>query len=439
MKSQSTLAVLLVLGTFVSCNIETQKSSSSSSSSHHISVGNITSDTTLTPKEKAEKLALAGEQLVTLTGFMYAGDILDTALTLDPLNKRAQFYKSLIGAPLKLKGILTRVKPLIKDNPEAQKSYDEVVANIPNGGLKNFLFNGSENIRTEKDVQAFLDEIYSAQDKFRTFLKNNRTTELTLNLNDVGLLKQSMKETLESCYIEQVGSGSYDIKNCDLSKVMQLELNRADLESLQHITAGTQLYIMMYNSYDISGSVKVMRELQNSNSNTTSQEVWEKLASNTAFGKVRNPRFLQSIPNLGMDVVSGIRWAISMQSELCPSGQNEQGQRKGHLFSKGVCISSENDGEPVENILKVIDVVLAGQTQMVKFGDMEAEVKPTAILNKPVQDLKALKPQFNECGKISSISDASVGGLFPNRDANKILENGSKCDPQSEETEENEE
>lgn len=436
MKAQSTLAILLVLGTFASCNQDTSKSTTSKN--HQISIGSIVADKSIAPKEKAERLALAGEQLITLTGFMYAEDIIDQALALDPQNKRALFYKSLIAAPMKLKGILTRIKPLVKANPESQKSYNEFVDNLMEGSLKTFLLSGSENIRTEKDVQAFLDEIYRAQDQFRNFLKNNKKSNLVLNLNDVGLLKQSIKETLETCLVEQVGSGTFNIKDCDMSKVMQLELNRADFESLQHITAGMQIYTLLYNSYDISGSLKVVKDIQEEG--LSSSEVWEKLTQNTEFGKVRNPKFLQSIPALGTDVVSGLRWAMSMQDELCPSGQNERGNRKGFLFSKGVCIPSGTEDGSYEDVLKIVDVVLAGQTKMFRFatpeGKIETEVKATSILTNPIKDLKALKPSFNECGKITKLADSSLGGLFTNRDANKIIEANSKCEVYEEESDE---
>lgn len=434
MKVSSTLAVLLVLGTFASCNQEVQKAPSDGK---RISISSITSDSSLSPKDKAEKLALAGEQLVTLTGFMYAGDILDQALVLDPQNKRAQFYKALLSAPLRLEGILTRIRPMVKSNPESQKSYDEVVASIPEGGLKKFLFNGKENIRSEKDVQGFLDEIYGGQDKLRSFLKSNKNIKLTLNLNDVGLVQQSFKEALETCAVEQVGNDEFDIRKCDLSKAMQLELNRADMESLQHITAGMQIYTLMYNSYDLSGTIKVSKNLKDSEASTS--EVWSELTKNSAFGKVRNPQFLKAVPSLGLDVISGVRWAISMQDKLCPNGEYERGVRKGFLFSKGLCISDNADnGEPVENVLKVLDVLLAGQSKMFKFasakGTIEADVKPAAFFNNPIKDLKSLKPEFNDCGQIVKVADSSFGGILPNREGNRILEANDNCAPSDSES-----
>lgn len=428
MKSNWTIAALFLMGSLASCS---QEAPSSKSPIHSISVSSITADTSLSSKDKAEKLALAGEQLVTYTGFMYSEEILDLALELDPKNKRAQFYKAVLATPMKLKGILTRVKPLLKKYPESQNNYNEVLSSVPEGGLKTFLLDGNEDIKDESDVQGFMDEIYQGQDKLRRFLKDNKNTNLVLNLNDIGLIRQSEDEALKRCEVEKIGSETYAIKRCDMSRVMQVELTRADMESLQHLTAGFQIYSLMFNSYDLSGTVQVSQNIEEGD---TTESVWNKLVENSAFGKIRNPKLIQNIPSLGIDLIAGVRWALSMQETLCSSGE---GARKGILFPNGICLEDKlSDGRPVEDVLKLAELVLQGQTHITRFtdsqGSKQIEVNPAAAFNNPVKDLKNLIPEFNECGRISKIADPSFNGVLHYDEGQRIIEGMSVCPSEDE-------
>ncbi len=199
---------------------------------------------------------MAGEQLATPTGFMYADVVLDQALSQDPDNKKAQFYKAFLAQPMALQGILARIKPLANLKPETKKQYEEAISGLPNSGLKTFLFDGQEDIKTEKDAQAFVDEIHQGQEKFRQFLKANKDLELTLNLNDWAI-QGSVKKAMDDCAVNQVTAGVYEIKKCDLTHTLEVKLNRADIEALQQITAGLQIYTAMLNSYDASGTIAV--------------------------------------------------------------------------------------------------------------------------------------------------------------------------------------
>jgi hypothetical protein len=424
-KGINKLATLLTLATLVSC---AENSKPAASKGNILDSNKVLNNDSLSSSDKAEELALIAEQLATPTGFMYADLILDQALKLDSNNLRANFYKALLAQPMALKGAMKRIKPLAQRDLESLNRYNEAISNLPESALKTFMFDGQENIRTEKDVQGFVDEIYNAQEKFRLFLKQNKNQVITLNMSDWGKAS-TFSQTVKECAVEQVGTGTFSLKACDLRKSLQIELNRADMEALQYITAGSQIYLSLITAYDVSGAINVA---QNTKGQTlTNADAWRKLARNADFGKLRNTRVLQNIPEMGLDAIIGIRWAISMQDELCPTGQETTGARKGQLFSKGLCITNttNEDGSTLEDSLRVIDLALTGGLVEIKKNDQEkTDLKAVELLENPIADLKTLKPSFNECDKVSSIADDSLNGSLPNNDANDILANSSKCD-----------
>lgn len=420
------LALLLTLGTMVSCS-QGLKQPEAKSGHALINTNSILADNSLTASGKAEQLALAAEQLMTPTSFMYANLILDQALQSDPNNLRAKFYKAVVATPMALKGIAARIKPLASRDIESLRQYNEAITNLPNSGLKTFLFDGKEDIKNEKDVQAFADSIYHAQNKLRLFLKSNKNASLTLNVNDWGL-EGRFNQHIQDCAVEQTGSGTFSMKLCDLRKSVQVELNRADMETLMYISAGIQMYTASITAYDISGSIDVA--LNNKGQTLSSAALWKKLIRNADFGTLRNTKVLQNIPEMGMDSVMGIRWAMSMQDELCPKGHEEVNTRRGYLFSKGICLGdgSTVSNNAMENILKIADLALAGQAIDIKKADGSiTALKPLAVLSTPIADLKKLDPKFNECNKLAAISDDSLNGALPNNDANEMLAASAAC------------
>lgn len=390
----------------------------------------IVADETLTPTEKAEKLALAGEQLTTPTGFMYADFVFDQALSIDPNNQRAQFYKALLATPMALKGIMARIKPLADRDAKSQKEYNDALQNLPNHGLKTFLLDGQPDIKNEKGVQDFLTQIYQGQNQLREFLKKNKSMELTLNLNDWAI-PGAIQRSMEECAIEQVEQGVYEIQLCPMNEVLQMKMNRADIEMLQHFTAGMQIYLATLVSYDFTGVVAT--SIKHEGKQSSARAFYKDLALVPDFGKLRNAQALKNIVPMGIDAVAGVRWALQIQHELCPYGENNHKNRRGFLFREGLCIKAENeDGTLLEDTLKIVDSVLLGQPQAVnlgQYGEIRTVIKPTAPLLNPIMDLKTLRPVFSPCNTIQAVSDDTLGGLFPNKDANEVLASQAQCNP----------
>ncbi len=112
------------------------------------------------PKEKkAEAIAEAGEQLIGTRSFVYANDVFETALKIDPTNRRAQFYHRSLAPSMALKGIATRVRPLLDEKAKLEMEVN--LANYPDSGVKRFLTDGREDLKSEKDIQVLIDAYIS--------------------------------------------------------------------------------------------------------------------------------------------------------------------------------------------------------------------------------------------------------------------------------------
>jgi hypothetical protein len=194
--------------------------------------------------------------------------------------------------------------------------------------------------------------------------------------------------------------------------------------------AGTQIYTTFLTAYDATGTINAARRHEGQ---TVSKKVlWSELSRNASFGKLRSTNTLDKVVSMGIDAVAGVRWAEQIQNELCPQGQSDLQNRPGFLFSKGICIRNvQSDGTKLDDTLKLVDIALSGQSIALNFGqnkNTSIQVQPTAPLVKPVADLKSLHPAFNSCGKIQAVSDDTLGGFFPNHDANSVLVDSSRCD-----------
>ncbi len=395
-----------------------------------INPNDILNEKGVSASDKAEKLARAGETLATPNNFIFANDVLDMALRVDPNNKRAQFYKHIVAIPMVAKGSLKRIKPLTDRNQKSAAEYARVVENIKAGSIKDFLLDGQEDIKSEEDFQAHLDEYTKAVSNLRNWLKENKSLELTLYVNPNGY--------------KTGGAWAAAIRNCAWSKVVYSEsvywyepsdssyeecahnsqeykINTADVEAMQYIASGMQIYSTILNSYSLSGAIDTAITFEGLS--PSSQNVLNALMKQPNFAKVRDPKAMRSIIDMGIDAVAGARWAQKMQDSLCPHGESNPENRPGYIFADGLCVKT-NDPK-IEKALDNAEAALAGQSFITTVGNsnehVATKVKPVALLAEPISDLKTLRPQIDDCGQLTSISDDTAGGLFPNGNVQDLL------------------
>jgi hypothetical protein len=425
MKRAMIVAVMCAVG--VGCT-------SKNKSRNTVSPQAVAADSALTPQAKAEKLALAAEQLLSGTSFMFADAVANTALTYDASNKRAQFIKALVGPAMTTKGIGARIQPLAERDEKSKTKYAEFLAelkNSPDHPLKTFIMDGQADIKTEKDVQNYIAATNAAFDRLRLFLKTNKDMQLTLNIPTEYQHKvltekeRELGEAGEECYWSLQEDGSY-ANNCDMSKSLQFKVERADIEAMQQIASGFEIYSALINSYDLTGAIDVSKRYRHADSRDRNT-IREELLKNPEFGTLRDRQGLNTIAEMGIDAISGLRWAKSLQSELCRTGMPAKTNRPGYLFSQGVCVKERDpNATSIDAVLKNVELALNGGLIDVTYNrnlrnEFNTQIKPVALFQGGISDVRNLGLKFDDCGKVVSASDPTLGGIFVNRDANLLL------------------
>lgn len=372
-----------------------------------------TVSTASTAQARAEEIAVAGETLLSAEWFVTANSAFQMALENDPNNARALFYSKLLAPVMKLKGIAVRMRPLM--SKAEREKQDAAIAENPNSEIKAFLIDGKEDLRSEKDVQALLDEVITGFDEFRTHLK--ATKNQTLTLNSFGDLRERrMNAVANSCRVKQVSETRFEVGNCDFSTALKINVNRADKEALQQIVAGYQIALSVANAYRMDGVVGVRR----SSPSSKAKDVQQYLMNQPNWGVLRNSKYLTSILDMGRDAIAGVRWLQAHQTLACPKGQGVARQRAGRVFEDGVCVSTDS---ATNQAIAIAENILSGGI----YQDKNVAIRPAAILERPIQDLKTQLPiEADKCGRIVKAADPTFGGWFPNGDIDQAF--ASTCE-----------
>lgn len=380
------------------------------------------------PQMNADELVDAAEQLVTPYTFMLADKVLDQALEKDPTNVKAQFYKNFLKRLMVLKGIYSRVRPIITENGNIAE-HNRSISNLPNSPLKKFLLEGKDDLKTEADMQNFISEYEQALEDLHVFLIRNADAEITLNLNPYLFEKEIKDEWGKSCVVVENSKDATRVE-CDASAAATKKMNSADLMVLRQAVGYERMVWAIYNSYSLQG----MKDLQKkfAGKETTSMEQWEAIKNSEGLLKLRGQAKISAIKDIFGDLTAAARWAIKYQDRLCPKGSDVANQRRGFLFSQGLCIVT--DAAQLKN-LEIFEKAISGPVaQEVKDQDGKVidtiKIDVLAWSRKAPQDLKTvIIPEIKNyaCNEKLQFKDKTFGGMLPDGDFDKIAPT-HKCD-----------
>lgn len=373
-------------------------------------------------KMDSEQLALAGEQLVSPATFMLAQKAFDMSLSKDKNNKRALFYTAMLKPYIALRGLGTRIKPMLRLHGNIAH-HEHQLTKIPNSPFRDFILDGSEDIKTVADAQSYLMELQKAWNETRLFLLKNSDLSLTLNLNPYTFKEHIEGALADTCSAWQTNDGNgFDI-TCSYKGIAQKKINSADIIALRQMTAGMVMTFTMYTTYSLSGLDELV--VLDREGKMTDEQRMRFIEDNLPeVGKLRKDHQLKQFIDLGSDLVSAMNWAVKYQSQLCPKGYSETQQRPGFLFSQGFCAKDINQAKKeiskLEQILKgaIEEFVPVDNRNIVEL----TKIDYLAWARNPIEDLRSVAPMtYNRCGRAASLKDKTFGGVFPNGDAEKFL------------------
>lgn len=427
-------------------------------SMYRIDIEDVMTNKDLSDTEKAEELALSAEQLIQLSGFMYAEEVLKMALVLDPNNNRAGFWNAFIQTTETFRGWYSRFKKLIAQRPaqETQGLYDELNKTKKHPSVYEFITENRPALKSEAEVQGFLDTHIAALDNLRSHLKNNRNKGLRII---VYKSTQALNSSGDFCDVTRTQSKSgnitypvYSIHNCRVTGTLIAQLDRADYEALQHIVAGNQILFSVANAYRLDGAINSY----DSSVYKSNKAKFETFFKNDSFGTLRSGSFMRVVESLGVDALAGYKQFVEQRRELCPHGVDKVDQRQGKLLSSGICVTG---AEPnYMEIANLVDRSLKGQLIEVAVNKKQAwanynyfngqyetnwtkpQLKPVSLLDgsekilyktdvlaaspflNPMQDLRTVAPTvWNKCDRAVELASADAGGMAPYRDSADVL------------------
>jgi len=375
----------------------------------------------------SEQLAQAGEQLMSPYTFMLADTVFDMALSKDPSNSRARFYKAFLKPAMALRGSYKRARPFVSVVGDIRQ-YDGNIKTAPNSPLKDFIQSGPEDINTTADIQNVADKYVNALSDLYQFLKDNEDTPLTLNLNANVFEQQITKDAPSDCTVLSDDPNSTEGVNviCDYHDLLQRKIATADMITLRQSVAGVMLYAMLSNSYSADG---IEQFYKNQNSETEGPaQVFAKLDKLPAFGRLRKAHKFGMLRTLGSDASAAWNYLVSRQAELCPAPQfqGQQITRKGFLFNNGICLVGSPDNQ---KSIGLLDAALKGPIETAAQTNdgrqINIVVNPFLMADRPIASLKSLFPTgFDSCGEATGLRDPSFGGILPNGEGNQFISKG---------------
>ncbi len=422
---------LIICAQLMGCSREDQKPVLHNS----INVAGILGDKSLSPSSQGEQLARAAEQLLTMQGFVYANSTADLALAADPNNVRAKFVKAILAPIMAQQGLYARLEPLASLDPKSRNEYDRGLAdaevNFPNSTLKSFFYEGSPDIKTEADVQAYLDSITEGFAELRKFARQNKGQTLTVMASD-SLGQMLSQRWTEACALNEISPWNYQFVCPSPVHMFEVSLERGDFEVMQHAAAGYELYFSLINSYDLTGAIQVALDHRNDPMTASAQDLLAELLRHEKFGSLRPSNGLKHIKEMGIDAVAGMRWVLANRDTLCPLGKSDVRNRIGALVNRGICIDQQSAIESSRALVQA-DRILGGKTLPVSFvssngATYSTEILPLAALEAPLANLRSLTPlTWNKCNQVAQVADLTLAGIFPKSDVNYVMKWTETC------------
>lgn len=386
--------------------------------------------------ESAEKLALTGEKMaLNPGGFIYADEIMDKALSLDPQNQRALFYKSILKPFMAQRGIWARITPWMnKQKTETQADFARQVATMPPSAVKTFLLDGQPDIATVSDWQKHLTETRASILSARQILQDLKHSELAANFTIYnGGSNGDDNDVIARCSPKKVEEGLYEIPQCPYEYKVSLKLARPDFETLSlGLSMLATGYTSILTAYSFEGLENIQAKLEVQKRRDGYTDINKTLAilrSEPEFLKIRDAQALKDILSLGNEGLEAINYVLKHQPTLCKTGQQSANNRPGYLFAEGMCQNAESS-----HMVMVMNAYLRGPVEIIKTvtssqpsktdSSYITEINVGQILDNPIQDLKDILPTHVEPKKGLVFPDESMGGLFPHHDASAFFNFG---------------
>lgn len=406
-------------------------------------------------KSKSKRFAEASEQLLTPHGFMHALELANKSLEFDSLNKKAKFIQLYIEQLVPFQGFVKKFSSIAEsysDSSRFKKKYLYYKSIGSKGdALYQWMRDSDQVYENASQVQQDMILARNAALKFRDFLKNN--ADMTFKItNYLDLTPDSNKEffgfgrtNLENCNVNILSNLKFRMSPCRIS-AQKVDVEMVDVEILRTHVSSILAYAIILTGYTMDGWFAL--DSTASHMKLSHKDMYLFLEAMPGFGEIRKDHQLQLAAILGSDVFGLYRYMSKNQKVFCPPGliavQNDSViPRPGKLLDKGACLPVEfgpvipnPNGKEINGFSEPVEVekyfamyqsFFSGRPVEVFAYDSDGkEYKTRAnysnVLRNPILDLKQIFPAtYNECGMMKTYRDPTLGGIFPDADANTFM------------------
>lgn len=358
----------------------------------------------------SEELSLAGEELLAHQSLFHADRVFAQALSADPNNARALFYKDVLRPVMTLKGLAGRIQGKARQDLQV----DLLLDSSEDLSIKDFVMMKSKGskVSNAKEAQDLLVEIRNAFIESSRGFKKRMGASFELKLNPITLTEIAAEGDQISCseaMTEENGVTVYEYV-CDSqtkSSAQSYTMTGPDMLFMHQYYGGAALYLNSYTSYSLEGYEKVAAQLDR-DENLGVMETHQLVSQERNFLTLRKDNNLKFFKEMGASLVSAIKWAQTHQDRFCSYPENFE---KSYL--KALCF----DQQAVANVgqaQEVLQTILKGSLAL-EVRNGQAEVFNIRTLwEKPIRDLKVtFAPKaVSECGMVSFV-DPTFGGILP--------------------------
>lgn len=381
-------------------------------------------NSTVSSSEKARQFLNAAEELLGAGVLPQFIDATKLAIKYDPSSLEIGLIKAYADLVEVLQSFNSRTKALAQKNPKIatglinfSKSI-QTSLNIP--GLASYMaVPAKSDIADEAELQKYVDSLARTIDRLRGFVRKHKSVELSLIVSPFWK-KELLKVYTDSCELIITDTYEYQVKCPHVRTRSEVVLNRADFEAIEEIAESLLMFIYTFNAYDLTGFTDVIAKNTAESSEFTAKTFLGEGLENLKFGRLRGGAQIAKVPALGYSMSQKMRGQSLNYQELCRFGYNNSQNRPGSLFRQGVCVGTNPSYH--DNLAGLFQGKL--QTNFIeKMGSGKLiTTSPMALFVHPVKDLRELGPfQFNACGKLIAVGEQTMGGTYPNGDANKSL------------------
>ncbi len=381
---------------------------------------------TAADQDDSNTLANAGEALVSPFTFMLADPVFDKALAKDPGNKKALFYKSFLKRFMLLRGVHTRVRPLVRNYGNIG-SYETGMRRFPSSPFKDFAADGQENISSAIELQNLLVSYRDSLLDFYKFIKENQDLEMEIYLNPYVWMQEIQREAANNCFM--VSYDPYTVE-CDYTNAAVKKVSAPDMLALKQLVAGEVAYFTLWTSYSVEGMEKLKEA--DPKGQLPPETALGIVEANSRWGKLRNDNTLKILTELGSDYSAAVKYVAQNQNRLCPPMPYGKAHRPGTLFPRGFCVTG---GTNLDQQLALLDSALTGPItvqSLDKTGKVQSvRVDYFAISRNAPAHVRSFLPQtWEQCpggqGWIAkTLADNTLGGIYPDGNAPLFTSMGS--------------